>query len=68
MKNFHEWYIKEVLSHEGSEIYFEDVIGVNSISGVRTETQPVDLPAKKVYKVIDSNEEEGTDTLQDQHG
>lgn len=62
MKSFNRWQIEEALATPGSEFVSENTIAI------RTEGQPDVLPGRKIYTVIDSNDETGTVTLKDEDG
>lgn len=60
MKNFIEWKINKALKSEGSEIYLENTISI------RSENEEITFPGRKVYQVIDNDEDNQLITLQAQ--
>ncbi len=61
MRSFVEYTIQSMLNKD-SEFYCENILGV------RTEGEPIHLPGRKIYKVIDNDEEHNVVTIQDEDG
>jgi hypothetical protein len=63
MKKFFEWQIKSAINNDSEILFKEDFIGLKSVGGTTEK-----LPGQKVYKVIDTDEQENTVTLTDDEG